>query len=251
MLFFTKMICRFVDIGHYKAITDDKQEDRCPESDPVSGAKASNKGEIKPKTGEWFHRKPPFAFKGIMSGNGQVPFLLEIPIGKIAFWFRPRYTVWSAFHPGIVLVRMELWNRKIRESMIMATLLAPVDKFSRANALKWIGEIAGLEMAEQLSMNLLSKLPFCGSLAVELTASEKEWERIIGFMTAVRIYVELTDNEAGIIVRNGFASDVENSYFLAVSVARSTGRMSRKGSAIASEIAGLLHDSKWFRQMLP
>jgi len=183
--------------------------------------------------------------KIVLSMNGEV----SERMGILGMEYRKNYGVAvprlkeiAAGYPHDKLLAMELWNRKIRESMIMATLLAPVDKFSRANALKWIGEIAGLEMAEQLSMNLLSKLPFCGSLAVELTASEKEWERIIGFMTAVRIYVELTDNEAGIIVRNGFASDVENSYFLAVSVARSTGRMSRKGSAIASEIAGLLHE---------
>ena len=183
--------------------------------------------------------------KIVLSMNGEVSEQME----NLGMEYRKNYGVAvprlkqiAASFPHDKLLAMELWNRKIRESMIMATLLAPVDQFNRANALKWIGEITGPEMAEQLSMNLLSKLPFCGLLAVELTSSGDEWERITGFMTAIRIYTQLIDNEARVIIKNGFASDVENSYFLAVSVARSVGRMSRKNSAIAGEIAGLLRE---------
>jgi len=66
-----------------------------------------------------------------------------------------------------------LWMLKIRETMIMSTLLQPIEKFTCELALKRIDELDQIEIVEQICMNLLCKLRYANNLCVECVRSEK------------------------------------------------------------------------------
>ena len=51
-----------------------------------------------------------------------------------------------------------LWAMKYRETMIMATILQPIDEFQITDARLWLAEINQNELAEQIVMNLLVKM---------------------------------------------------------------------------------------------
>ncbi|MCK9156619.1 MAG: DNA alkylation repair protein [Paludibacteraceae bacterium] len=61
-----------------------------------------------------------------------------------------------------------LWHSGCREMMIMATYLQPVDEFTEREALSWLKECKNMELAEQLSRNLCSRLSFADSLLIKL-----------------------------------------------------------------------------------
>jgi hypothetical protein len=58
-----------------------------------------------------------------------------------------------------------LWHLRIRETMILATYLYPVEEFTPETAEEWIAGMPTQEMAEITAMNLFAKLPFAESLA--------------------------------------------------------------------------------------
>ena len=80
-----------------------------------------------------------------------------------------------------------LWALKIRETMILATLLEPAETFSEVNAEEWIKDIDNIELAEQTCMNLFSKLSFAKSWGKKLIFSDDEWVQITGYMLITRI----------------------------------------------------------------
>lgn len=97
-----------------------------------------------------------------------------------------------------------LWALSIREAMILATLLEPVEKFTLQNAEKWAEETTQVELAEQLAMNLLSKLKDSNELSFRLIKSESEQKQIIGFLTASRISTKLQIEEVNFIINRAF-----------------------------------------------
>lgn len=79
-----------------------------------------------------------------------------------------------------------LWKEDIREFKILATFLQPPSDCSLEQAQEWVREIPYLEIAEQASRNLFSKLPKAEILITRLLANrEDEYARTVAFLTAV------------------------------------------------------------------
>lgn len=129
-----------------------------------------------------------------------------------------------------------LWNLKIRETMIMATLLEPVDKFTKETAQIWVDSFNQIEIIEQTSMNLFCKLPFANSLVVEWIQSPKSWTQITGFILAARIGNKLSKDETTIIVDKGFEFAITDNLHLYKAVALCLSRFCRIDKETATYI---------------
>ena len=129
-----------------------------------------------------------------------------------------------------------LWSLQIRETMIMATLLDPIDKFTPEIAHEWVTGFNQIEIIEQSCMNLFSKLPFATTLALEWIRSENSWVKITGYILAARTVDRFNENEiieiVGLIVENS-----ENAEFHEYkSMSLSLSRFCRKSKEMATYI---------------
>lgn len=88
-----------------------------------------------------------------------------------------------------------LWNLRIRETMIMATLLEPIDTFTIDMSRQWAGSFNQIEIIEQACMNLFCKLSYSRALCNELIRSDNVWIQITGFVLAARIFKLLDQAE--------------------------------------------------------
>ena len=104
------------------------------------------------------------------------------------------------YEPNEELAKL-LWNLKIRETMIMSTLLYPPEKMKMSFALEWIETIDNVELAEQITMNLLSKLAYSPTLAIKCVNSNAKWSQIIGFMLTTRITHLMSYDDVQLVVQ--------------------------------------------------
>lgn len=75
-----------------------------------------------------------------------------------------------------------LWLDNIRECKILAIYLMPEDAYCEV-AEKWIEETKFTEIADQLAMHLLCKIPDATEKALEWTRHEEEMFRYCGYQT--------------------------------------------------------------------
>ena len=75
-----------------------------------------------------------------------------------------------------------LWQDNIRECKMLAIFLMPEEAFSDV-AEKWIGETRFTEIADQLAMHLLCKIPDATEKALKWTRDSKEMYRYCGYQT--------------------------------------------------------------------
>lgn len=139
------------------------------------------------------------------------------------------------------LVR-RLWALKIRETMILATLLAEEEKFSLENAFEWLAGCNQMELVEQLCMNLFCRLPYANQFCVKLVQSDKFWEKAAGFVLSARIYQQLTDDEIKLLISQAVKNSATNEIYLYKSIALSLARMSRKNRNTADFILQKIED---------
>jgi 3-methyladenine DNA glycosylase AlkD len=129
-----------------------------------------------------------------------------------------------------------LWNLQIRETMIMATLLEPVDTFTSTIATGWVKSFNQIEIAEQTCMNLFCKLSFSNSLCKEWITSDKVWIQITGFMLAARIVETLDQTEINTIIDEALKDSVTTDFHLYKAVALCLSRFCRKNKETAAYI---------------
>ncbi|MDD4991800.1 MAG: DNA alkylation repair protein [Paludibacter sp.] len=129
-----------------------------------------------------------------------------------------------------------LWALNIRETMIMATLLEPVDKFTPEIAQAWIENFNQIEIIEQINMNLFSKLPFAASLAAELIQAEKTWKQVAGFILIARIANRFNRDEISLIVEIADKLSITPDLHLYKSIGLCLSRLCRKDREIATYI---------------
>lgn len=127
-----------------------------------------------------------------------------------------------------------LWNLKIRETMILATLLEPEEKFSTQNAFNWLLDFNQIELIEQACMNLFCKLPYANTLCIELIKSDNFWEQTTGFILSARIYLSLNNDEAKQIVSAGISKSATENLHLYKAIATSFSRLVRKDGETAA-----------------
>ncbi len=121
-----------------------------------------------------------------------------------------------------------LWALKIRETMILATLLQPLKKFSKKDAEEWMEAVDQTELAEQISMNLFSKLPFATELALDLINSDKMWNQIVGFMVIARVWKTISEEELLQILNRSVELSPKDELHLYKSISLALSRLCRK-----------------------
>jgi len=129
-----------------------------------------------------------------------------------------------------------LWNLQIRETMIMATLLQPLDKFTEDIAQSWVETFSQIEIVEQAGMNLFSKLPYASSLSLKWIESDKIWIQVSGYIVAARIAEKFDQNEISNIVQKAVESSKTGELHLYKAIALCLSRCCRKSKEAATYI---------------
>ncbi|MCC8096951.1 MAG: DNA alkylation repair protein [Tannerellaceae bacterium] len=75
-----------------------------------------------------------------------------------------------------------LWKEDVREMKILATLLYPVEAFSKEEAEEWTSEIHHLEIAELYTLHMLRFVPFAQELAAAWVVRRDGFFPVTGFL---------------------------------------------------------------------
>jgi 3-methyladenine DNA glycosylase AlkD len=76
---------------------------------------------------------------------------------------------------------LELWNSKIHEARILATMIASVSQLTSAQMDKWAGDFDSWDTCDQACMNLFCETKIAFKKAVLWTKSQEEFVRRAGF----------------------------------------------------------------------
>ncbi len=129
-----------------------------------------------------------------------------------------------------------LWNLQIRETMIMATLLEPIEKFSEEMAQNWVKTFNQIEIVEQAGMNLFSRLPFAAALSIKWVNSPEVWIQISGYIVAARIVVTFNQVETTELIHRAMLLSETNELHLYKAIALYLSRYCRKDKETATYI---------------
>lgn len=154
----------------------------------------------------------------------------------------PRLRKIAAEYEQDELLAQHLWQTKIREMMILATLLQPKETFTFERAEAWMNDVANMELVEQLCMNLFAGLSFADKLSFRLIASERIWNKITGFTLAARIWKNFGENDTNQLIDLAFKNSKTEIYNLYHSVSLCLCRLCRRGIDVASLIQSRLND---------
>lgn len=130
-----------------------------------------------------------------------------------------------------------LWMLKIRETMIMATLLDEPEKFSIENARQWLSDIHQPELMEQCVMNIFIKTSFANELIVEITDSEQIWYKVSGFMMAARLHAQIPDALTDELLNKVKQYSRTEEYYLYKSMGLCLARLCRRSPDTAKKIS--------------
>ncbi len=133
-----------------------------------------------------------------------------------------------------------LWALKIRETMILATLIQPVDKFTEKFAEDWLGDIHQIELVEQACMNLFSKLPYAAGWGVKCIFTENSWTQIVGFTLIARIREQINADQTKEITERAAALLDTDNFHLYKSIAVCLARLCRNGKDFSEIILSKL-----------
>lgn len=98
----------------------------------------------------------------------------------------PRIIELSQRFPKDSILANCFWNTNCRELKIFATLLYPEDKFTEEVFFQWLSSCSTMELAEQLSRNLLIKLPWSDRLIKSVVEAKEPFHLILIFLLATR-----------------------------------------------------------------
>jgi len=129
-----------------------------------------------------------------------------------------------------------LWMLQIRETMIMATVLQPLDKFTPLIAQEWVAQFNQIEIIEQTTMNLFSKLSFADSLCLDWIQYDNIWVQITGFILAARIIDKLNQAQITVIIQNALDASSSDEFRLYKAVGLCLSRLCRKDKDTATFI---------------
>ena len=74
-----------------------------------------------------------------------------------------------------------LWNTKIHEARILASMIEDVDKVTEKQMDSWVKEFNSWDLCDQCCMNLFWKTPFAFKKAIEWSGKEQEFVKRAGF----------------------------------------------------------------------
>ncbi|MGL5014734.1 MAG: DNA alkylation repair protein [Bacteroidales bacterium] len=128
-----------------------------------------------------------------------------------------------------------LLTENVRESLIVATLIYPLDAVTPAKATEMASKIEHLEIAEQFSMNIFCKLPQAEALVMEWLDSDIKMVRIVGSITLVRTLMQgqkLSDENISMVIEKLCSTlereSNETEFFTAMNAIKRLGRVSQE-----------------------
>ncbi len=120
-----------------------------------------------------------------------------------------------------------LWLLGIRETMLLATLLAPATGFPEGKAKKWSIDCTNQELIEQACMNLFQHLPYAVPFAMECIMHTESHVQSTGFTLALRVYKNLQSDQVKQLCSRGLELAGSNDNYLIRTIAASMARMTR------------------------
>ncbi|MBN2766407.1 MAG: DNA alkylation repair protein [Paludibacteraceae bacterium] len=149
----------------------------------------------------------------------------------------PRLRELAAAYDANHDLAQRLWMLKIRETMIMATLLEDPEKFSIENARQWLSDIHQSELMEQCVMNTFIKTPFANQLIADTIASEQLWSRVSGFVMAARLHAKIPDKLVDDLLSKVKQYSRTDEYHLYRSMGLCMARLCRRNTETAKKIS--------------
>lgn len=167
-----------------------------------------------------------------MGANYKVNYGIEYPrLKQIANHYKPSKDLAE-----------RLWAINIRETMILATLLHPIEDFTIKIAHNWIETINQPEQVEYLTMNILSKVKYAKEIALESIKSNKTWTRIIGFTLSARIYNQFDSHEVDNIIKTIEKDSETEDFHIYKSMALSLSKLCRINKNTTEKIRKIIPD---------
>lgn len=74
-----------------------------------------------------------------------------------------------------------LWDEDVREMKLLATMLFPIEEYSKDVADRWVRDIKYQEIREQIAINILQHLKYADLLTIEWTSYDSEDIRATGY----------------------------------------------------------------------
>lgn len=118
----------------------------------------------------------------------------------------------------------------------MSTLIQPIEGFKIEKAMSRIDGTDKMELVEQLSMNLLAKLPYATTLCTQCINSPRLWTQITGFMLLLRIYQQFSKSELIQLIDKTFELTDTDEFHLYKAIGLSLSRCCRKDASVAAYI---------------
>lgn len=129
-----------------------------------------------------------------------------------------------------------LWLLNIRETMILATLLQPVEEFPIEHANEWLRKCDNIELIEQMNLNLYRHLDFAPDFSLQCIASENEMFKIFGYTLAMRVTEAMTTANQQETTQKALQDADTGTFQLSNAIANFLAKLCRKNETIAREI---------------
>jgi hypothetical protein len=133
------------------------------------------------------------------------------------------------------LLALKLWNKRWRETMILATLLDPPEKVTEEQMDFWTKSFENREIAEQASANLWVKTKFAFVKAIEWSRGKKHLVRFTGIHLMGRLA----------LVQNDAIDEMFEPFFEELAV---VGKDPRLNAVIYRAVIALGTRSKWLNE---
>ncbi|MEA4935247.1 MAG: DNA alkylation repair protein [Paludibacter sp.] len=133
-----------------------------------------------------------------------------------------------------------LWLLKIRETMVLATMIQPAATLTMEQALAWLNDCNNTELIEQINLNLFRHLEYAPELALHCISSATNSHKISGYILALRIAEKIPTNLQHQIVLKAIEDANIDDIPLANSIGSCLARFCRKDASTAREIFKLI-----------
>lgn len=107
----------------------------------------------------------------------------------------PRISQIATTLPHDIQLAKVLWQLSIRETMLLALMICPIENFEVNEFRIWIKQIPTYEIAELASQKLFARLPFAIEQALLLVDGDA-FEPICAFLIASKKLMEISDDVA-------------------------------------------------------
>ena len=98
-------------------------------------------------------------------------------------------------HAADSVLAEALWCSGEREFMLLACMLQPHNEFTFDSAKKWLKQVHNVELAEQVSFRLFSRLVFAVDVAEYALQQENEWQKLVALYILPRVVKNMNEEQ--------------------------------------------------------